>query len=238
MTATRGILVGLALLCAAAFACLGVWQVERRAWKLDLIERVEARVNAAPAPLPPPAAWPNTTAERDEYRRVTARGRFLHEREVLVQASTARGPGFWVMTPLETADGIVLVNRGFVDAAHRAPATRAAARVEGPAAVTGLVRMSEPGGGFLRKNKPMMDRWYSRDVAAILAGCASRPHAPFFVDADATPNPGGWPVGGLTVVAFRNNHLVYAITWFGLALLSAGGAAAMLLAGRPRVARA
>ena len=100
--------------------------------------------------------------------------------------------------------------------------------------ITGLLRMSEPNGGFLRSNDPAGGRWYSRDVKAIGAACGLSGVAPFFVDADATPNPGGYPVGGLTVVAFDNNHLVYALTWFGLALLCAVGSFLMLRAARSR----
>ncbi len=79
--------------------------------------------------------------------------------------------------------------------------------------------MSEPKGGFLRSNDPAADRWYSRDVAAISAARGLTDTAPYFIDADATANPGGLPVGGLTVIAFRNTHLVYALTWFALALM-------------------
>jgi len=66
------------------------------------------------------------------------------------------------------------------------------------------------------------------------ASCGLSEVAPFFIDADATANPGGYPVGGLTVVDFSNNHLVYALTWFALAVLSAVGAALTLRAGRYR----
>ena len=94
-----------------------------------------------------------------------------------------------------------------------------------PAVLAGLLRLTEPKGGFLRDNDPAAGRWFSRDVAAIAqAKRLDGPVAPYFIDADATPNPGGWPRGGLTVVRFANSHLVYALTWFGLALMSAGGA--------------
>lgn len=212
-----------ALLClalAASFAALGVWQVERRAWKLALIERVEARIHAAPRALPPRSEWQDDLA----YTRVRLAGRFLHDREMLVQALTDLGQGWWVLTPLRTPAGTVLVNRGFVPAERRAPASREAGQVAGEVTVTGLLRESEPGGGFLRRNAPAAGHWYSRDVAAMAQARRLGPVAPFFVDADATPNPGGWPVGGLTVVAFRNTHLLYALTWFGLAALSLGGA--------------
>jgi surfeit locus 1 family protein len=88
--------------------------------------------------------------------------------------------------------------------------------------VTGLLRITEPKGGFLRANDPAAERWYSRDVAAIAAARGLADAAPYFIDADAAPNPGGLPVGGLTIVAFPNSHLVYAITWYGLAVMLAG----------------
>lgn len=209
-----------------------MWQMERRAWKLDLIARVEARIHAAPGPLPDPREWDRLDPRALEYRRIRTAGVFLHDREAQVQALTERGAGFWVITPLRTAQGIVLVNRGFVPGELRAPGTRPAVQVPGPVTVTGLVRLTEPKGGFLRSNDPARDRWFSRDVAAIAAARHLGPVAPFFIDADATPNPGGYPVGGLTVIAFRNTHLVYALTWFALAALSS--AAAFLALRMPR----
>jgi surfeit locus 1 family protein len=211
----RGPLAALALLGLCGFLALGVWQLERRVWKLDLIARVDARIHAAPAPLP---AWQGRPAlERSsfEYRRVRASGAYVPGRDTLVQAVTERGAGFWVLTPLRNAEGTVLVNRGFVpgerDALKYPPAPA------GTTTVTGLLRASEPGGGFLRANDPAAGRWYSRDVAAIARAGSLGPVAPFFIDADASPDPRAIPIGGLTVVRFNNNHLLYALTWFGLA---------------------
>lgn len=216
----RALLLVLALAATMGFVALGIWQVERRTWKLDLIARVEAGTRAAPVVVPGPAQWPGFDARASEYRRVMASGSFVHDRETLVQALTVRGAGFWVVTPLRTPQGVVLINRGFVSSERRDPVTRAAGQVAGPVTVTGLLRASEPKGGFLRSNDPAGGRWYSRDVPAIATAQGIGQAAPFFVDADATPNPGGWPVGGLTVLRFNNNHLVYALTWFGLAGIS------------------
>ncbi|WP_407178655.1 SURF1 family protein [Bradyrhizobium sp. STM 3562] len=220
----RSFVLGIAaLVCVAVLTALGVWQLERRVWKLALIDRVEQRIHAAPSPMPVSSSWPAINTADDEYRRVTIAGRFLHDRETLVQAVTEAGGGFWVLTPLQTADGtIVLVNRGFVPPDRRDQASRQEANPAGPVKVTGLLRMTEPKGAFLRKNDPQQDRWYSRDIAAIAAARGLPQTAPFFIDADATPNPGGYPLGGLTVVRFPNNHLIYALTWFGLALMIAG----------------
>lgn len=208
------------MLLALAFAGvgLGVWQVQRRAWKHDLIAAVEGRSKGEPVAAPAPDQWPGISAERDAYRRVTIAGTFQHDRETLVQAVTDLGGGFWVMTPLKGERFTVLVNRGFVPSDRRAAAARAEGNTAGPITITGLLRVTEPEGGFLRSNDAANDKWYSRDVAAIAAARGLDRAAPYFIDADATANPGGYPVGGLTVVRFSDNHLVYALTWFALAI--------------------
>lgn len=225
----------LALLGIAGLTGLGIWQVQRLCWKLALIERVETRIRATPIPAPGPERWPAIV--QDAYLRVTLAGHFLHDRETLVQAVAELGGGFWVMTPLMTDAGFtVLVNRGFVPPDRRDRSSRAAAQQAGTATVTGLLRLSEPDGGFLRANAPAEDRWHSRDVAAIARARGLTETAPYFVDADATPNPGGFPVGGLTVLRFSDNHLVYALTWFTLVLMLAG-AVVFVLRGEYRLRR-
>lgn len=216
----RGFVVAALIAVAAGFAALGVWQLERRVWKHELVAAVDARIHAAPVAAPGPDAWPRINATRDAYRRVTAQGYFRHDRETLVQAVTERGAGYWVLTPLETPRFTLLVNRGFVPKERRDPRTRMAGNSADEATVTGLLRVTEPGGAFLRANDPAAGRWYSRDVAAIAKARGLGRTAPYFVDADATPNPGGYPVGGLTVVRFPDNHMVYALTWFALCALS------------------
>lgn len=209
---TRHWLTALCAVLAVLFGTLGVWQVERLQWKLELIRTVDARLAAAPQVIPP-AEWPTINARDDAYRRVKLTGRYVAGKETLVQALTEDGAGWWVMTPLRTAGGDVLINRGFVPDDQRDPAGHPAP--EGELTVTGLLRLSEPGGGFLRKNDPAGGRWYSRDVEAIARALGLAQHASFFIDADAATSP-GYPKGGMTVVQFRNPHLVYALTWFGL----------------------
>lgn len=209
----RLVLGGLLLLLFAAFTALGIWQIYRLNWKIGLIARVDARVHAAAIPAP------FTATPDDEYRKVTAAGTLLNDKETLVQAVTELGAGFWVITPLKQTDGkIILVNRGFVPPERRDASQHS--QPAGEVSITGLMRMSEPKGGFLRSNDPILDRWYSRDIEAIADARHLSGIAPYFVDADATANPGGYPVGGLTVIRFSNNHLVYAITWFGLAAMT------------------
>ena len=224
-----------------AFAALGTWQLQRRAWKLDLIERVNQRVAAPAAPAPAMAEWPRVNAANDEYRRVVLSGRFIEGRDVRVQAVTTIGSGFWLLSPLQLANGsVVLVNRGFVPPKWSAAAPSASSASTGSSSgddtnvtVTGLLRLTEPGGGFLRSNDPAADRWFSRDVAAIAKARDLNLVAPYFVDAGAAPTGSATaatpPVGGLTVIAFHNSHLVYALTWYTLALMVAGAAIALTL---------
>ncbi|NIJ57043.1 surfeit locus 1 family protein [Pseudochelatococcus lubricantis] len=211
----------LAIVCG--LLALGVWQVQRLAWKTDLIARVEARVHAAAVPAPAQDTWPAITRAKDEYRRVQLTGEFLYDRETTVYAVTDFGAGYWVMTPLRDDRGAVtLINRGFVPTERRAAESLAAAQAAGPLTVTGLIRMTEPHGAFLRANDPANDRWYSRDVEAIAAARDLGAVAPYFIDADAAANPDGYPRGGLTRITFPNSHLSYALTWFAMAAVAAG----------------
>ena len=225
----------------SVFTSLGTWQLHRRAWKLDLIERVNSRVHAPPSAAPERAQWASVNAERDEYRHVSLTGTYQFDRDTLVQAVTDLGGGYWVLTPLRAADGSeVLINRGFVPPGWKESVPPAPA---GEVTVTGLLRMPEPVGGFLRKNVPSENLWYSRDVVAIAAarGLNEADVAPYFIDADGKPSAGAsaitndaeavtskaqaqdrdYPVGGLTVVQFPNNHMSYLLTWYALAIMSA-----------------
>lgn len=212
------------LLLMAGFVVLGIWQVERRAWKLALIERVEERVHAAPSVAPSRAQWADIEPADAEYRRVRVAGHFLEDRATRVQALTEYGSGSWVIVPLRLDDGeVVLVNRGF--SARPGPAVAPRDVPGEPTVMTGLLRISEPHGSVLQANDPVRDRWYSRDVEAIAMARGLERVLPYFIDADAATgerSSDDVPIGGLTVIAFRNHHLLYAITWFVLASLCAG----------------
>lgn len=213
-TPLRGRIVGgLIVATILLLIGLGVWQLQRRTWKLALIAQTERQLHAAPVAAPAPSI-PVSTA--DVYKPVTATGRYRTGADTYVQAVTAFGGGFWVVTPFDTDRSFtVLVNRGFVPAELRGKVDPSSARQT----VRGLLRLTEPGGGFLRSNDPAADRWYSRDVAAIAGTKQLGRTAPYFIDASGPTT--GWPRGGLTVVRFHNSHLVYAFTWFGLAALLA-----------------
>jgi surfeit locus 1 family protein len=220
---SKCLILGMVGIVIIGLVLLGNWQLRRLDWKLELIERVEARAFARPVTAPTVSAWSEITRKKDEYRRVVIHGHFLHEQETLVWALTERGNGYWVLTPLLTPSGeTVLINRGYVPVADADPTQRSAGQIEGEVSIKGLLRSSEPEGAPLRENDPVMELWYSRDVVAIAQARELVGVAPYFVDADKTDNPGGLPIGGMTRLDYRNVHLVYAMTWYGMALLLFG----------------
>ena len=230
-SASRLLLILLGLLGVLVFVGLGIWQLERRVWKLDLIARVDQRIHAPVADAPGPATWGDIDAADYEYRHVRLAGQFQGGTNTLVRAVTELGGGYWVLTPMRTDRGFtVLVNRGFIPQDRKGEFQQESGSTS-PAEIDGLLRISEPGGGFLRSNDPAGNRWYSRDVAAIAKARGLTDVAPYFVDAEAS-GADSEPRGGLTVVTFRNSHLVYALTWFALAAMLAIALARQVFAGR------
>ncbi|ACI53907.1 Surfeit locus 1 family protein [Rhizobium leguminosarum bv. trifolii WSM2304] len=213
-----GILVLIAL---AILISLGTWQVERLHWKEGLIADIAARQAAAPVPLADIEAMAATGGDI-EYRRVTATGRYINNKERHFFATWRGQTGFYVYTPLELADGRVLfVNRGFVPYDNKEPEMRMQGQLTDQQAVTGLAREKLPGkpswvvpDNDVAKN---IFYWKDLDVMAESVGLEKARVIPFFVDADSTPNPAGLPIGGVTQVDLPNDHLQYAFTWYGLA---------------------
>ncbi|MEM9063747.1 MAG: SURF1 family protein [Pseudomonadota bacterium] len=214
----NAILLVLAAIVFVTLTGLGIWQLQRLDWKLDLIEAVETRAYGAPVALPDGPV----SAERHAYLRIAANGQFRHDLSRRVKAITELGPGHWVLTPLRTATGHLWVNRGFVPTGTD-PADWL--YPDGPVTVEGLLRVTEPGGTLLERNDPAADRWVSRDIAALSAGADLSDAKPYFMDADHSGPADAFPRGGLTIVDFRNPHLSYALTWFAMA---AGFLAAMI----------
>jgi surfeit locus 1 family protein len=211
-----GITVAAALMLAFLLG-LGVWQLQRLQWKLALIGQVHRNMAAAPLTLDEalrrgPAA---------EYRRVTLHGRYGNAHEAYVFDIGPEGaPVFHVVVPFTTDDGrVLLVDRGIVPRDLKNPATRPDGIDNREAAFTGVWRTTLPPGFFTAPADAAHRIWFSRDIAAIARADKVRLAAPVLIEADATPNPGGWPRGGQTRVDFRNEHLQYAITWF---LMAAG----------------
>jgi surfeit locus 1 family protein len=214
----------IALFGIAILISLGVWQLHRLAWKEALIARIEARVHAPPAPLPPERDWSALKPEDYEYRHVTLRGRFDGREALVFRGSgpeAGEGPGYLLLAPLILPDGsAVIVNRGFVPGSPQDAASHVLPL--GEVSVTGLMREPEPRNLFTPADQPDKDQWFTRDPGAIARHFGLSRAAPFSVDADNSGDPKALPRGGTTVIAFPNNHLGYALTWFGLALALAG----------------
>ncbi len=210
------------LLMGTLLVGLGVWQIKRLAWKEALIARVEGQARAAPQPLPPPADWAAMAPGDYEFRHVGVDGTFDQAAETLILRASADGPGYHVITPLRLAGGgMVLVDRGYVPLDRKAPASREAGEVSGPVHLTGLLRAPEPRNFFTPADTD--GAFFTRDPRKIAAYHHLAAVAPFSIDADpAMTNTGGWPKPGLVELALPNNHLSYALTWFGLALGLAG----------------
>jgi surfeit locus 1 family protein len=204
------------LLCLA----LGLWQMQRLHWKEGLISERQTAFAA------PPAAPPRTAdqARALEFHRVIDEGVFLNDKEIFLNAIGPNGgAGFDVITPLRESGGrIVFVDRGFIPAELRDPAKRGAGQPGGTVRVSGLVRLAPPTrpGWFLPDNRPDRNFWFWFDLPAMKAAAGLSDAAPFYIEADATPNPGGWPKGKAGPPALVNNHLQYAITWFSLAAVA------------------
>ena len=211
---------GLTIACALLFAILcglGTWQLQRLQWKLALISTVDRHMAAAPVSLDTILAMRPDDAQ---YRRVTFRGRFDHAKEAYVFTTDAGAAVYHVLTPFRTDHGkTLIVDRGEVPKEKLDPATRAQGNPSGDVGVTGVWRVPDAPGAFTPRPDTAHRIWYARDLGAIAAADQLTLSSPVVIEADASPNPGGWPKGGQTVVSFRNQHLSYAVTWFGLAIV-------------------
>lgn len=212
----------LVLLALAILLGLGTWQVKRLYWKEALMADIEERLSASPVPLADIEAMAKSGGDI-EYRKVRLSGTFDHARERHFFATHQSRTGYYIYTPLTLADGrILFVNRGFVPFEMKEQAKRAEGQVTGEVVITGLARaplVAKPS-SLLPDNDIAKNIFYWKDLA-VMASSVDIPSnrlVTLFVDADNAQNPGGWPQGGVTLIDLPNNHLQYAITWYGLAL--------------------
>ena len=208
---------GLTIAGAIAFAILvwlGVWQLQRLQWKLALIATVQAHMVAPPISLDQALRM---NADDVQYRRVALAGRFDNGKEAYLFTTGPSGePAYHVLTPFISDDGkTMLVDRGLVPEDKRPAASRIP--VDGPTRIVAVWRVPDPPNGFTPVPDPARHVWYAHDMAGLARASGVSWTAPVVLEADSHPNPGGWPKGGQTVVSFRNEHLQYALTWFGLA---------------------
>jgi surfeit locus 1 family protein len=213
------------LVVVALLGALGTWQLERKAWKEGLIAELQNKLSAAPVVLPPRERWPQLAAEQDEFRRVKFSGEFLDEEALVYTSGSAirpdvAGPGYWVLSPARLADGsLVIVNRGFVPEGKQDPNTRREGQPHAVTEIVGAMRWPEARGMFTPNDAPAKNLWFVRDPAGIAAAKGWGAVAPFYIDQEAPPAPGGLPKVGPLKPSLPNNHLQYAVTWYGLALV-------------------
>jgi cytochrome oxidase assembly protein ShyY1 len=209
-----------AVTAVVLFLALGTWQVERKAWKENLIRTMNERISAAPIDLPARAAWPQLDAAQDEFRHVRFSATFVPETGTLVYADVPAShgdtPGYWVFALARTQNGDnIVVNRGFVPDTRKDVMQEAAP--SGKVAMLGVMRWPQAPGYFTPKDDPDHNLWFARGHLAIAASNGWGDVAPFYVDLESPAPPGGLPSPGMPTVALRNEHLQYAITWYGLA---------------------
>lgn len=218
------VFTGFAVLVALAIlVSLGTWQVERLHWKEGLIADIAQRRASAPVPLADIERMLASGGDI-EYRPVTTTGRYVNSKERHFFATWRGQTGYYIYTPLELAGGRYLfVNRGFVPFENKEPEMRIQGQLTGEQTVTGLTRNKLPGKpSWLVPDNDVAKNifyWKDLDVMAASTGLNKASVLPFFVDADSTPNPKGLPIGGVTDVDLPNNHLQYAFTWYGLAVV-------------------
>jgi surfeit locus 1 family protein len=203
---------------------LGIWQMERREWKHDILDRIATNQAAAPITLDELLGGDPL---RFEYGRVKVSGTFLHDKEFYLAARSLKNTvGLQVVTPLKTDDGrVVLFERGWIPQEKKDPARRTEGQLAGKVELTGIVRRTQEQRQFAPDNVPERNVWFHVDVPLMRSMAGGKPDPKldtFFLEADATPNPGGVPVGGQTRLDIPNDHLQYAITWFLIAAALAG----------------
>ncbi|WP_173931060.1 SURF1 family protein [Chelativorans sp. Marseille-P2723] len=215
------LLLAFSIPALALLLALGTWQVQRLHWKEALLARMDERIASEPVSLEEIAALAAQGQDVD-YRPTKLEGTFLHNSERHYFATWQGQSGFFVHTPLRLPDDhVIFVNRGFVPYDRKDPATRAEGQVAGVVQISGLARVApeEKPSFIVPDNDPSKNIFYWKDLPAMArsAGLAGADVLPFYVDADDAENPGGLPVGGVTLLNLPNNHLQYAITWYGLA---------------------
>lgn len=221
-----------AMVAFAVLIALGTWQIERKAWKEALIASLTQRLAVPPQTLPSAQDWAKLDRAADEYRRVKFTATFDNEREALVFAAASAfrpdvtSPGYWVFAPARFADGsAVVVNRGFVPDARRDPKSRPQGQIAESTEMTGALRWPDDRHWFTPADDPAHNLWFTRDPAAIAAAKGLDPKvvtvAPFYIELEAPTPPGGLPQPGKLVIALPDNHLQYALTWYGLAAVLA-----------------
>ena len=197
---------------------LGTWQVQRLFWKEALIAERQAGFTG---PVTPWSEAANRVGQL-YWHRVSATGRFLNDRELVLAARSMNGnPGYHIITPFAIEGGpVLLVDRGWIPLDRKDPGSRAEGRLDGTVAVTGILRPGHQPNWLTPDNDPDKNFWFWIDIPAMARATRVEGQivAKGYLEADASANPGGFPIGGQTRIDLPNDHLQYAITWYALAV--------------------
>lgn len=198
---------------------LGTWQLDRRAWKQELIAARAERLAAPALDFADATAAAHTQLDQLEFRAVNVPGEYRQGADLKLLSRTRDGrPGFHVVTPFVAAPGgeTVLVDRGWVPIGGEAEMSPPP---QGPTTVLGYVRRFETAGLFTPDNAPAQGEWFYLDRTQLAAALGAPALVPFYIQrAPGSAAPVAYPAGGVPTVAARNNHLQYALTWYALAL--------------------
>lgn len=220
------------VVAAAAFAALiglGVWQLDRKVWKENLIATLAERISGKPTPVSRRWLWDDLTSAADEFRRVSLHGQFMSAREARVYSGGAglredvKSPGYFAFSPVRLRDGsTIVVNRGHVDNPNPDASLKPIALPNVAVDIVGVLRWPEPASSFVTPHSERQDLWFVRDHRAMAARYGWGEVAPFYVEMESPAPPGGVPRPGTLTVKLRNEHFGYALTWFGLAAVLLG----------------
>jgi cytochrome oxidase assembly protein ShyY1 len=216
------------LVLTAAFVALGVWQLQRRTAKHELIAALTERLAAAPVALPSPAQWTALTPARDEFRRVSFTAIYAAAPDAMVYSSgsavrkDASGPGTWAFLPARLPTGeIVVIDAGFVENTmqERSVEDRAVKKLVtgAPVTLSGYLRFPEEPGWLTPAANRDKRLWFVRDHLDIANALGWGTAAPFYIDLEQPAPENGIPRPGPLDVHLKDDHLQYAITWFTLA---------------------
>ena len=199
---------------------LGVWQLQRLEWKEAIVADRADRMNAPAVAL---SAVSDTGWRAFELRPVRARGVYVHDKSVELASRTMKGrPGVHIITPLVMADGTgtVLVNRGWAPPKNARDGSEFR-RPGGVVQVEGFLRAGAKTSAWVPDNEPANDVWFFADATAMAEARGLDDVKPYVIELAPTAagiaGARGYPIAGQTVTEIRNNHLQYAVTWFGLA---------------------
>jgi cytochrome oxidase assembly protein ShyY1 len=216
------------LMMLALLVGLGIWQLQRRVEKHALIAALTERLAAAPGLLPQSSQWSTLSPAREEFRRVRFDAIYQPLPDAMVYSSGSAvrndisGPGTWAFMPARLPDGeSIVINAGFVQNTmqDRSLEDRAVAPLISGKTVTltGYIRFPEKGGMLTPPENKTRRLWFTRDHLAMAQALGWGEVAPFYVDLELPVPPSGIPKPGPLELHLRDDHLQYAITWFGLA---------------------